>query len=73
MRDIPRPQEQYLDVPKENVDGSCPECGATDLQRYSIVGEGGWWMVTKCQACLHSVNRERDGLFGSLSLISDQL
>jgi hypothetical protein len=73
MRDHPRPQDQYLYVERTDVDGACPECGAEELQQYPVLGEGGWWMVTKCQNCLYSVERERQGLFGSISLISDQL
>ena len=32
---------------------------------YRVFGEGGWWDVRKCQACLASIKRERGPLFGS--------
>lgn len=73
MKVYPRPQEQHLHVERTDVDGTCPECGADDLRRYPVLSEGGWWMVTKCQNCLHSVERERWGLAGSIQLLPDVL
>lgn len=45
-------------VVREDVDGTCPECGEGGLQKYPVVSDGGWFMVVKCQACLHSLSRE---------------
>lgn len=73
MRDYPRAQEQHLHVNREEAGGSCPECGADGLKRYPVLTEGGWWMTTKCQSCLHPISRERMGLYGSMSLMSDEL
>lgn len=55
------------------VDGSCPQCGAAALASYPVFSEGGWFDVVKCQACLHSVRRDRGPLLGSLHLLVDQL
>jgi hypothetical protein len=52
-------------VTRTPVEGACPECGASQLASYPIYGEGGWWDVTKCQACLASVARVRGPLLGS--------
>jgi transposase-like protein len=68
-----RPEEPYLYVEKEDVEGSCPECGSENLKRYPVLSEGGWWLVVKCQDCLYSLERERAGRMGSITLLSDSL
>jgi hypothetical protein len=45
-------------VDREDVPGLCPECGGRPLQRYPVLANGGWFLVVKCQACLHSLSRE---------------
>jgi hypothetical protein len=70
---FPRPEEPYLFVEREPVEGACPECGSDDLKRYPVLSEGGWWTVVKCQECLASVERERAGRMGSITLLSDSL
>jgi hypothetical protein len=65
VNSFPRPTELHLSVERQRVEGVCPECGAQELADYRIFGEGGWWDVRKCQACLASVRRERGPLFGS--------
>ena len=67
MQTYPRPAEPYVDVPREPVEGSCPECGSSELRRYPVLSEGGWWDVVKCQQCLTSVSRERAPRLGSLT------
>ena len=47
-----------MSVNKQPVSGACPICAAEALGRYPVVTEGGWFMVVKCQRCLHSVSRE---------------
>ena len=44
-------------VVREQVPGSCPQCGAAELQRYPVLSDGGWFTVVKCQACLCSLER----------------
>ena len=68
-----RPEEQFVFVTKEPVPGACPECGAEALRRYPVVGERGWEMVTKCQTCLCSAERERWNRLGPFSLLVDSL
>lgn len=60
-----RPQARVLNAVRTPVDGTCPECGVVELSSYRVLSEGGWWNVTKCQACLASVSREPAALFGS--------
>jgi hypothetical protein len=62
---FPRPEQPFLSVERAPAEGTCPECGATDLADYRVIGEGGWWDVRKCQACLASIRRERGPMFGS--------
>lgn len=69
MQSYPRPEERHVSVPREDVDGECPECGAPDLKAYPVLSEGGWWDVTKCQNCLASVERERGPLLGGIHLL----
>jgi hypothetical protein len=71
MQTYPRPSEQYVSVPKEDVSGECPECGASELKAYPVLSEGGWWNVTKCQNCLCSVQREAGPPLGGISLLID--
>lgn len=73
MRPFLRPLQEFLVVERVTVEGTCPECESSDLKQYPVVSEGGWWMVTKCQNCLHSVERERWSRMGSMSLLSEQL
>jgi hypothetical protein len=70
---VARPAEQFVHVTKEPVAGACPECGAARLCRYPVVGERGWEVVTKCQACLCSTTRERWNRLGPYALLVDAL
>jgi vanillate/4-hydroxybenzoate decarboxylase subunit D len=63
-------QTPALRVNREPVAGSCPQCGAEALAAYPVLSEGGWFRVTKCVACLHSVSRERWTLLGPVRLTS---
>jgi hypothetical protein len=65
----PRPTQPVLFVEREPVSGECPECGASDLRRYPVLTEGGWFQVVKCQTCLHSVSRERWHLLGPVEVL----
>lgn len=69
----PRPQELTLTVQRTDVEGSCPECGRSELKAYPVLSEGGWFDVVKCQNCLHSVSRTRGPLLGPISLLVDSL
>lgn len=69
MQTYPRPTERYVVVPRKPVTGECPECGSTDLKAYPVLSEGGWWDVTKCQACLRSVERVPGPLLGSIEML----
>lgn len=62
-----------LTFERERTDGSCPACAADDLATYPVNSEGGWFIVVKCQQCLHSVSRERWTLLGPIQLLSDTL
>jgi len=65
MHSFPRPSEPHLSVERRRVDGACPGCGAEELAEYRVLGDGGWFDVRKCQACLASVSREPAPPFGS--------
>jgi predicted RNA-binding Zn-ribbon protein involved in translation (DUF1610 family) len=47
-----------IDAAREVIAGSCPECGEEALARYQVLSEGGWFLVEKCRACLHSLRRK---------------
>ncbi len=64
---------QLTTVDREPINGQCPACGARDLARYPVVAEHGWEMVTKCQSCLFSLERERWNRLGHVSLLVDGL
>ena len=59
------PEVEPVKVP---VEGCCPECGRSELRRYPVLGEGGWWMAVKCQFCLASVERTRWNRLGWITL-----
>lgn len=65
MHAFPRPEQPFLAVERTAVAGACPECGASELADYRVLGEGGWWDVRKCQGCLASIQRVRGPMFGS--------
>ena len=65
------PQGLWLE--REPVDGVCPECASTNVARYPVNSEGGWWDVIKCQSCLADVRRERGWRLGPVHLLSDSL
>jgi vanillate/4-hydroxybenzoate decarboxylase subunit D len=69
----PRPSELTLHVEREPVEGACPSCGETDLRRYPVLSEGGWFQVVKCQACLISISRERWARLGPVGILADSL
>jgi uncharacterized Zn finger protein len=60
-----------VEIVKEAVEGSCPECGAEALARYPVVSERGWELVVKCQKCLYSVERERWHRLGHIRMLED--
>lgn len=60
----PRPATPTVEVDRRTEDGMCPRCGAERLANYRVLSEGGWWFVTKCQACLTTTRRERGELLG---------
>ena len=60
-----RPAERHLAVTRTPVEGRCPECGASALASYRVLGEGGWFLACKCQSCLASISREPAAPFGS--------
>ena len=70
---FPRPQEATPVQQREAVDGACEECGAEALKRYPVLSEGGWFMVVKCQSCLHSQTREKWTRLGHVTLLTDSI
>lgn len=58
---------------RKPVEGVCPNCSAASLASYPVNSEGGWFIVVKCQDCLHSVSRERGPLLGPIQLLVDAL
>lgn len=68
-----RPTDPTPVQEREPVAGSCDECSAEELKRYPVLSEGGWYMVVKCQACLHSQSREKWTRLGYVTLITDSL
>ena len=73
MPPFARPQDPNPTQEKEPVEGSCPVCGHEELRRYPVNSEGGWFIVVKCQNCLHSVSREHWRLLGPLEMLSDSI
>lgn len=69
----PRPREATPVQARETVAGHCDECGAEALQRYPALSEGGWYMVVKCQNCLHSQRRDKWNRLGHVTLITDSI
>jgi len=62
-----------MTVEREPVDGRCLACGAEALQRYPVLSDGGWFIVVKCQHCLHSVSRAPWQRLGTVVRLEDVL
>jgi ssDNA-binding Zn-finger/Zn-ribbon topoisomerase 1 len=57
------PGKDRMTVDKGQPTGqTCPACGGADVRRYPIGWYKGPRMVTKCQACFHSLAVERPAL-----------
>jgi predicted RNA-binding Zn-ribbon protein involved in translation (DUF1610 family) len=69
----PRPTDKTLVTERERVEGLCPSCGSTEIARYPVHSEGGWFRTTRCQNCLHQLDRERWTLYGPVEFLSDQI
>lgn len=68
MHNFPRPTQERLFAQRSPVDETCPECGSsTAVAEYRVLGEGGWWDVTKCQDCLYTVTKTRTPRLGSFT------
>ncbi len=59
------------EVTREKVQGACPRCASEELARYQVMAEAGWQNVTKCQACLYSVERAPASRLGPITLLAD--
>ena len=70
MTDDDWPHEVSV-VHREPVEGVCPECGSTHLERYPVLSDGGWFQSTKCQDCLCSVDRTPWNRLGYVVLPED--
>lgn len=70
---VARPTEVAPVQRRESVAGACDECGTDALMRYPVLSEGGWFMVVKCQHCLHSQSREKWTRLGYVTLLTDSL
>ena len=68
-----RPSELFPVQEKEAVAGACDACGAERLARYPVLSEGGWFLVVKCQSCLHSQKREKWNRLGHIQLATDAI
>ncbi len=68
-----RPEEAFPVQEKEPVPGSCPKCDAKSLFRYPVLSEGGWFLVVKCQKCLHCTERNHWNRLGHIVLATDTL
>ncbi|KAF0963152.1 hypothetical protein [Rhodococcus sp. T7] len=68
-----RPTEPTLSVVRTPVSGTCKPCGSSDLRRYPVLTEDGWFDVVKCQTCLHTASREPGPKLGGIDLLVDLL
>ena len=73
MHNFMRPTTATVSVEREKLEGTCPECGESQLSSYRVLSEGGWWDVTKCQSCLASIKREKGPLLGPIAPFSSSL
>lgn len=58
-----QPEPGGVHVERQALAGTvCPECGGEKIERYPIGHYKGPRMVTKCQACFHTLAVERPAL-----------
>lgn len=55
------------------VSGTCVQCAGNDIKRYPVVSDGGWFVVTKCQNCLYSLDRAPWHRLGYIRLAEDNI
>lgn len=70
---FPRPTDAAPVQAREAVAGHCDACGAEALMRYPVLSERGWFIVVKCQQCLHSMSREKWARLGPVRLMTDEI
>ena len=56
-----------------NLARDFPGTALTDLRRYPVLAEGGWFIVIKNQKTLQSISRTPWRLLGPINLLSDSL
>jgi hypothetical protein len=60
-----RPSERRIYAKRTPVEGTCPQCGSSELAAYRVLSDGGFFNAVKCARCLHSLSREPAPPFGS--------
>jgi len=73
MTHYQRPAERIVPSPKVPVDTTCPNCGSREVFKYPVNSEGGWFMVVRCQGCLHQTQRSPWRLHGPVEFLADQI
>jgi hypothetical protein len=73
MVHYPRPSSLTVEQAREPVAAVCSHCQSTDIRRYPVTSEGGWFLTTRCQECLAEVDRERWTMFGPLEFFADRV
>jgi transposase-like protein len=68
-----RPKELFVSQKKECVSGDCPACAKSNIKKYPVLSDQGWFLVIKCQNCLFSLSREKWNRLGYISLETDHL
>lgn len=66
-----RPTEKFIFIKKEDVAAQCPQCKSTNIKKYPVFANSGWYQVVKCQDCLYSLEREKGPRYGVIGLVSD--
>jgi len=61
---FPPSQEEFSHVDREQVDETCPHCANTDVARYPSLRFKGWFEITRCQECFHTLEEEEMPVHG---------
>lgn len=55
---FPPSQEEYSHVEREQVDETCPDCASSEIAEYPTLRFKGWFRITRCQECFHTLQEE---------------
>jgi hypothetical protein len=61
---FPPSREEYSHVERTDVDATCPSCESGNVARYPSLRFEGWFEITRCQDCFHTLEESEIPIHG---------